>query len=136
MKSTRNIAQKSLLFMKLQAACFGVNLDKENIIYSKKRLDNPKFIELLTESKNLPDNLEVLKDRNYIPQTQSLYINSISPSEQAAYNVDRNGNSKQISGPKNKQSIQDYLTQKLIAIQALSDQITNKEEVNQFFNKN
>ena len=134
MKNTKNIATKCLLLMKIQAACFGVDLDKENIIYSKKRLDDPKFIDFLTEDKI--DNCETLPNENYPQLIQNSYETPISSSEQKAYKINKDGTTEQISGSKNKQSVKDYITQKFIAIQALKDQIDAKEEVNQFYNKN
>jgi len=122
--------------MKAQATCFGVNLDKENIIYSKKRLDNPKFIDFLTEDISTTNNSKVLLNKDYSQFIQNTYLIPISPSEQRVYKMNKDGTTEQISGPKDKQSVKDYITQKFIAIQALKDQIDAKEEVNQFFNKN
>jgi len=134
-KINRKIAG-CLLLMKTQAACFGVNLDKENIIYSKKRLDNPKFIDFLTEDTLTTNNSKILPNKNYSQFIQNTYLIPISPSEQRVYKMNEDGTTEQISGPKDKQSVKDYITQKFIAIQALKDQIDSKEEVNQFFNKN
>ncbi len=121
--------------MKVQAACFSVDLDKESF-YSPKRLDNPGFVDLLVGNENSKNYSQKLS-KNINPENSTIisdtYQTQTSQSNTYEY---KNGNVKQISGNQNKQSLRDYLSQKFIAIQALKDQIDSKEELNSKLNLN
>ena len=132
----KDIISKCLSLMKLQAACFGVNLDNQNLIYFPKRLDNPEFVDFLVgcEYKKNEDK-DISKNQSsqiQIPH-MNLYGTKTSSSEVYEY---KNGESKCISNPKFKQSPRDYIAQKLMAIQTLKDQIDFKGELGIQFNKN
>lgn len=133
-KMKNNIVTKCLSLMKLQATCLGVNLDNQNLIYSPKRLDNPKFVDFLAGCE-YKKNEEILKNQSsqiQIPHT-NLYEIKTSSSEVYEY---KNGETKCISNPKPEQSARDYIAQKLMAIQTLKDQLDFKNEVKTKFNKN
>ena len=77
---------------------------KGNLIYQQKKLNDPDFIDFLTQPINKSSEIP---SEGYNFLNYSLYEISKKPKE-------------------NNQSIRDYLTQELTTIQALKDSIENK----------
>ena len=130
----KDIVAKCLFLMRFQAACSGINLDNQNLVYSSSRIDNPEFVDLLLGNSNSKSNYK--KSNIKYPsdiQFTNMNIYQTSVSSPKVYEF-KNGKTKCISNP--KQPLRDYLIQKLMAIQTLKEQIDFRDEVKTRFNNN
>ncbi len=107
-----------LAMMQIYANLLGIKITK-----NYTRLDNPKFVDFLTRENKRTDigRITQIENSNFYPQ--SLYEVFLDSKERIVYKMDKNGNTKQISGPEYNASPKDYITQKLTAIQALKNYI-------------
>lgn len=117
MKRLINLMNKLAPLMGIQASIIGINSNGELINY-RKSLDIPNFVDFLLEDKKSKTKEDFSIQSSY--GMQNLY--EITNRGSNVYEFE-NGKLKLTSGTENKQFSREYLTQKLVAIQALKNQI-------------
>jgi len=114
MKKLKDMTKKFISLINIQAACLGINPEGKLTKYQKP-LDIPKFVDFLIDNKNPKVSIEYpIDDSTKYPQSQSVYQEI-----QAKHQVYEFKNGK----AKFKQTARKYLTQELLAIQEINDQI-------------
>ena len=117
MKKLINLMNKLAPLMGIQASIIGINSNGELVNY-RKSLDISNFVDFLLEDKKSKTKEDFNMQSSY--GMQNSYITSNENPNVYEY---ENGRLKLISGTENEQSSREYLTQKLVAIQALKNQI-------------
>jgi hypothetical protein len=117
------LINKIIPLIGVQVSMLGINLNKDELVHYKRPLNIPKFVDFLPEDKNLKTESKYPSEyfRNQdVYRIQNLYE---TVNEKPSVYSFENGKIKLISGTESKQSPKEYLTQKLLAIKALKNQI-------------
>lgn len=100
--------------------------DESFSIDYKQKFDPVSFTDFLlhkdaSKLKELSDKKDHF-DKGAFNFSNSFYDVSINPEDRVIYEY-KDGKTRQIAGPQNKQSPRDYIIQKLLGIQGIKDQI-------------